>query len=352
MSEAVRNQRALLPQGDINTTLAERIAAVSGRVDRIESQSPAILSERAITLLSSWVAYASTHLSATLWSCADFMFADGVIKSGSTGDTAPIFYLPGGAVPGERQIVSVISNSAIGTVNMPYWGGYVSARTGSATWYSLNGCRVPLGGWQPLTLLNSWTQYSTGTMPGYAIDRFGILSLKGFIGGGTSGANVSSLSIGAPAVRSTAHIYATVANDAFGRVDILSDGGIKHVSGSNTWLALNNITMPLHGTWTAPTFTNSWVNYGTVSLVAYANAAYWKDPTNIVHLDGVIKSGTINTSAFTLPEGFRPAHKIWRLVASNDAVGLLAINPDGTVVPEAGSNVYVSLCGIKFVAQV
>jgi hypothetical protein len=52
-----------------------------------------------------------------------------------------------------------------------------------------------------------------------------------------------------------------------------------------------------------PTFTNSWVSFGA----PYANAAFMHLPDGFVQLHGMIKSGTLSSSAFTLPPGFRPA---------------------------------------------
>lgn len=97
--------------------------------------------------------------------------------------------------------------------------------------------------------------------------------------------------------------------------------------------------------WTEVTaFQNSWVNFST----AEHNAAYMKDHLGFVHLRGLIKSGTIGTVAFTLPEGFRPSKHMHFAVPSNGAYGQLNVQPDGDVVPSAGNNAYVSLDGIRF----
>ena len=82
-------------------------------------------------------------------------------------------------------------------------------------------------------------------------------------------------------------------------------------------------------TWTeVSTFTNSWVNYGG----AYFNAAYAKDTHGWVHLRGVIKNGTDNTSAFTLPSGYRPSASMFFGVGeSGGNAGRVIIASDGTV---------------------
>lgn len=93
-----------------------------------------------------------------------------------------------------------------------------------------------------------------------------------------------------------------------------------------------------------PAFANSWVNFAA----GWQSAGFYKDPLGFVHLRGKIKSGTINTTAFTLPPGHRPVVSEQFPVASNGAFGVVDVLSDGTVVPSVGSNVYVSLSGIRF----
>ena len=61
-----------------------------------------------------------------------------------------------------------------------------------------------------------------------------------------------------------------------------------------------------------PGFQNSWTNYGG----GYATAAFYKDALGIVHLKGMITSGTIGSVAFTLPAGYTPAEHSYFSVAS------------------------------------
>jgi hypothetical protein len=90
----------------------------------------------------------------------------------------------------------------------------------------------------------------------------------------------------------------------------------------------------------APAFQNSWVNFDS----GYAQAGYWKDPTGVVYLKGRIKSGTLNTTAFNLPPGFRPPGGSEQFaVVSNGALGVLEVQSDGDVIPVSGSNVSFSL---------
>lgn len=95
----------------------------------------------------------------------------------------------------------------------------------------------------------------------------------------------------------------------------------------------------------APPFTNSWVNYGS----GWQVAGLWKDASGIVRLRGLIKTGTVGQSAFTLPPGYRPPFSETFAINSNSAFGRLDVQSDGLVVPQTPSNnTYVSLSGIHF----
>jgi hypothetical protein len=91
-------------------------------------------------------------------------------------------------------------------------------------------------------------------------------------------------------------------------------------------------------------FSGTWVNFGGTN----ESAQYMKDLMGFVHIGGVVKSGTIGTVIFTLPAGYRPEEAKIFAVASNGALGICTVNPDGTVVASSGSNVYFSLSGITF----
>jgi len=89
-------------------------------------------------------------------------------------------------------------------------------------------------------------------------------------------------------------------------------------------------------------FGGTWVNFGGQN----EPARYWIDYMGIVHLGGIVKTGVITTTIFTLPAGYRPQYTMIYAVASNGVFGVCTINPDGTVVATAGNNTYFSLSGI------
>lgn len=110
----------------------------------------------------------------------------------------------------------------------------------------------------------------------------------------------------------------------------------------NTLMAWGSPVTP----WITPTLTNSWVRFD-----ANAPPPQYRGYVNgDVQLRGVMKSGTINASAFTLPVGFRPviANGYNGPVASNTAFGYVNVNSSGLVVPVVGSNVWYSFDGVIF----
>lgn len=93
-----------------------------------------------------------------------------------------------------------------------------------------------------------------------------------------------------------------------------------------------------------PAFENSWVNYDTNN---FHGAAFYKDFMGIVHIRGLVKSGTVSTGStgtvFTLPLGYRPSLALAFAVDSNGAHGQLLVGVDGSVKAAAGSNVAFGL---------
>lgn len=129
-----------------------------------------------------------------------------------------------------------------------------------------------------------------------------------------------------------------------GNVDNTSDANKPVSTAQQT--AFNLKANKAQENWTAPTFLNSWINNGS----GYNNAGFYKDEFGIVHLRGLVKSGTMQASIFTLPTGYRPAAREFFGTVSNALFGSVYIDPDGSVVPWSGSNAWFSLDGITFKA--
>jgi hypothetical protein len=125
------------------------------------------------------------------------------------------------------------------------------------------------------------------------------------------------------------------------------------VSGTQT-LTNKTLTSPTIATptvtveaWTALSYSNSWVNYGSSN----PTAGYRKLPDGNVQMRGAIKNGTTSdgTTAFTLPSGYRPTGRILFAVKGTTP-GLLEFSAvDGTVkVYSLTGSGELSLDGIIF----
>jgi hypothetical protein len=103
-------------------------------------------------------------------------------------------------------------------------------------------------------------------------------------------------------------------------------------------------TEPIEAPNVVSAFLNSWVNFD-----ADRPARYYKDRGR-VFLSGLVKSGTIGGTIFTLPVGYRPASVNGLLfpVVSNGGFGFAAVFSSGVVQANTGSNVYFSLDSISF----
>jgi hypothetical protein len=94
--------------------------------------------------------------------------------------------------------------------------------------------------------------------------------------------------------------------------------------------------------WTdVSSFSNSWVNFGSI----YQDARYRKLPDGTVHIQGLIKNGSIGSSysAFTLPVGYRPAAALVIPTITNTGVGYFEVRSDGKVATVSGGNGYFSI---------
>lgn len=127
----------------------------------------------------------------------------------------------------------------------------------------------------------------------------------------------------------TAHIYAV--------------GEIVTAATVNTYVQQDLAYLYGDTTWTAPTFTNGWADYGA----GYVSSGFRALGTRIV-FRGLIKSGTLATSAFTLPVGYRPPSSIFWGVQTAGGIGQIVIASSGTVTPSGGTNGFVALDSQSF----
>lgn len=104
-------------------------------------------------------------------------------------------------------------------------------------------------------------------------------------------------------------------------------------------------TVHLLGATGEPALAGTWVVAGGSWLAP----GFYKDPFGIVHLFGNVKSGTIASTVFTLPTGYRPSADIVFATATGAwAYGTVKITSAGVVSVESGTNTHVSFEGITF----
>jgi len=96
--------------------------------------------------------------------------------------------------------------------------------------------------------------------------------------------------------------------------------------------------------WTAPTLINSWANIGGSSNVA----GYAKDTIGNVHLKGIIRYGSVPSTAFTLPIGYRPPVETFRFGITAGGLAYFTLKTDGSVEVTTGNNTFISLDGVQF----
>jgi hypothetical protein len=108
------------------------------------------------------------------------------------------------------------------------------------------------------------------------------------------------------------------------------------------------------GQWIAPTLLNGWVNYGGT----YDTIGFYKDEFGIVHLRGLIKSGTgsAGTVLFYLPVGYRPSITNLIPTLSNNASTITPVSievyADGSVkLTLTTGTTWLALAGITFRAE-
>jgi len=97
-----------------------------------------------------------------------------------------------------------------------------------------------------------------------------------------------------------------------------------------------------------PAYANSWVSYGS----GYAGASF-RRIGNVVYLGGLIKNGSVNLEAFTLPLGYRPdnagSNSAIFGVVSNSGIGRVDVYTGGGIVPTTPSNnAWVPLDSVHF----
>jgi len=105
----------------------------------------------------------------------------------------------------------------------------------------------------------------------------------------------------------------------------------------------------------APTLLNGWINLGA----GYNPTGYYKDEFNMVHLRGIVQSGTCagGTPIFTFPQGYRPLNtQLFSVATTGDGTAIqictLVLHSNGNFTTDKNVwGIWTQLDGISFRAE-
>jgi hypothetical protein len=184
--------------------------------------------------------------------------------------------------------------------------------------------------WGPLDYRSGWADYNTTTYAAgqYTKTSAGLVALKGLVKDGTASWDtpIAVLPVGyRPPSRLIFYVgsYDTGANrsSGFGRVDVLSNGEVRFMSGTNTWVSLDSIRFMAAGSTCTASATitpllNSWQNYA-----GYDPLSVCRDTTGRISTKGLVFGGNsaLGTQIGAMPAGYQSTEN--RIVPAADSTG-------------------------------
>jgi hypothetical protein len=211
--------------------------------------------------------------------------------------------------------------------------------------------------WWPMAggYRNGWTDLGGLYLPGaYLSDPSGLVYLRGTIKATPAGAGASCYQLPVPLRPGALAEFAAISNGQASYLQIDTNGFITpqgSTANLTTSFDLNGIYFDCGATmgdvvWTAATLQNGWVPYDVTNYFA---PAFFKDGQGFVHIRGLMKNGTINSSAFVLPAGYCPTKTSqFPAIDGANAASVVQIDTFGNVTPQIGSNAAYRIDGIIF----
>ena len=173
----------------------------------------------------------------------------GLIRYGSpTSDNTRIFDLPAALLPSQYMHVSSRAEAYgfFGIDSRAGTSGVVAKASGTG-YLALNTIYYPASynSWNNLSMVNGWGAYpGVFTTPQYtksAVDN--VVTLKGLIRRDTAAGSGSAMAVLPVGSRPKERIlFATASMGDYSRIDILPNGEVQFLSGSNGWLTLDGIS--------------------------------------------------------------------------------------------------------------
>lgn len=314
-----------------------------------------------LTLLNSFTNFGGGFESARYWLDSDgWVNLDGVVARADLAPPQLIATLPVGYRPAVTQIAPVVANNNAARVRIDTNGDivYDLKSTGATLGFlTLSGIRFQSAAaysrtqWQSVSALSGFTITSN---TGVHRRDDGLFWYQGYIVGST--APVASILDLTPEERTVrGQFFALSSNNGTNEVitNVLRDhasGKLLYSAGSPGAIVLGQLhywSDKQDDAWTVLSTSNSWVYFGS----DYAQPAYLVDKMGVVHVRGLIKSGTFINTAATLPVGLRPLNGLIFPAATSAAYGRVDVTSAGAIVPQVGSNTYFDLSHIVFRAQ-
>jgi len=343
-----------------------------------------------VTAASTGVVYAtktSTHI----------VHVEGLLQRASTPAAGSVItQLPVGFRPTRKQLFTVISNgNAWGTVEVTPDGNIrfigVSSSTG---FFSLNNIRFRAST-SPYTFVPfvftgfPWaeataqlyagepaTYYGSAGVatPGYTMDEEGVVLFEGVVtptSNQAANSNITQLTV-FPALLTTHNQQWASARQTFTRYGASAGAagsgnyvncGIATNTGEFVGLSQMVVVMPSGTTGVTqpinfpnPTaFFNSWAAYAST----YQQPGFGRSKDGVVYARGLWNGGTIAASMSELPRNWRPRYQALFATVSNAAIARIDIGAalvnngglSGAVLPASGSNLWYSLDGVSWPAD-
>lgn len=284
----------------------------------------------------------------------------GILKhTAATTANLLLFTLPPGWRPQQNMLFpnyAIDSGMGVQAIQVKTNGQVLLAvPTLANTEQSLANICFNINAYSPLTLTSPFTSLDPTNMgvPSIYKSPDGIVHTAGGIQGGTVSNTAFLLPSGYTSIEANTEFHFPTANSnggfAYSNISTVGNAYRPRITAaqyltSAKWIAagspLDTLTASLQ---------NAWANYGGAFPVAKAT----KTSDGMVMLNGLIKSGGLGTTAFTLPPGWRPRRNIIYTGVAADAFARIDVTLEGYVLPVAGGAAsWMALDGIMFAAEI
>lgn len=312
----------------------------------------------ALPLWNNWVNYDTVNYSPATFTktMGGVVKVNGMVKAGQSTIDGHVATLPVGFRPLIQQTFSTTANGAYSALVVHPNGEIRLAGAANNAWLSLDNIIFQSDKtltWTWVNTANGFGMINSATIPAsYAKDTFGRVWMRGAVrrySGGLPGADTAYANL--PAGFRTDKILHMPAwsGTGFGFTDHLVNGDVRWKTPSTSVdLYLDehiHLAASVTG-WTNVSLQSGWTYDGT-----YSPGSYYKDADGVVHLRGLMRSGTMGAIMFNLPEGMRPSRTLLKTGVSNSAASRFDIHSNGNVVAVSGSNGWFSLDGATFVPE-